>query len=299
MHRFAAHRSFKRLALGLLLAAVLPVQAGPVLERIGKGGSLYIGHRDSSVPFSYLDGGGKPVGYAIDLCLRIAEAVRKNTGNKSMKIELVPVTSANRIQMVADGKVDLECGSTTNNAERRGKVAFAMPHFITGARLMVRADSKIERLEDMEGKTLVSTKGSTPLKAVMAANSDRLLKIKIIEAPDHQKAVEMVESGAADAFAMDDVLLFGLRAARAKPEALKIVGKFMTTEALAIAIPKNDPELKKIADDTLREMVYSKQMEAVYAKWFKAPIPPKNAVLNLPESYLLKEYWQFPTDQVP
>ena len=286
-------------AAGLMTLAAAPLQAGPVLDRIAKGGNIVIGHRDSSVPFSYLDGNGKPVGYAMDLCLNIAEAVRKKTGNKTMKVEMVPVTSANRIQMVADGKVDLECGSTTNNAERRAKVAFAMPHFITGARLMVRADSKIERLEDMEGKTLVSTKGSTPLKAVGQANNDRLLKIKIIEAPDHQKAVEMVESGAADAFAMDDVLLFGLRAARAKPESLKIVGKFMTTEALAIAIPKADPELKKLADDTLREMIYSKQMEAVYAKWFKGPIPPKNTALNLPESYLLKEYWQFPTDQVP
>ena len=286
-------------AAGLMTLAAAPLQAGPVLDRIAKGGNIVIGHRDSSVPFSYLDGNGKPVGYAMDLCLNIAEAVRKKTGNKTMKVEMVPVTSANRIQMVADGKVDLECGSTTNNAERRAKVAFAMPHFITGARLMVRADSKIERLEDMEGKTLVSTKGSTPLKAVGLANNDRLLKIKIIEAPDHQKAVEMVESGAADAFAMDDVLLFGLRAARAKPESLKIVGKFMTTEALAIAIPKADPELKKLADDTLREMIYSKQMEAVYAKWFKGPIPPKNTALNLPESYLLKEYWQFPTDQVP
>jgi glutamate/aspartate transport system substrate-binding protein len=292
----------RRLVTGaacLALFAAMPVQAGPVLDRIAQGGNIVIGHRDSSVPFSYLDGTGKPIGYAMDLCQSIAEAVRKKTGNKTMKVEMVPVTSANRIQMVADGKVDLECGSTTNNAERRAKVAFAMPHFITGARLMVRGDSKIERLEDMEGKTLVSTKGSTPLKAVMQANNDRLLKIKIIEAPDHQKAVEMVESGAADAFAMDDVLLFGLRAARAKPEGLKIVGKFMTTEALAIAMFKGDAELKKIADDTLRDMIYSKQMEAVYAKWFKGPIPPKNTALNLPESYLLKEYWQFPTDQVP
>jgi glutamate/aspartate transport system substrate-binding protein len=299
MHSLEIKRWLAAGAVSLMALAAAPLQAGPVLDRIAKGGNLVIGHRDSSVPFSYLDGNGKPIGYAMDLCLSIAEAVRKKTGNKSMKVEMVPVTSANRIQMVADGKVDLECGSTTNNAERRTKVAFAMPHFITGARLMVRADSKIERLEDMEGKTLVSTKGSTPLKAVTLANNDRLLKIKIIEAPDHQKAVEMVESGAADAFAMDDVLLFGLRAARTKPEALKIVGKFMTTEALAIAIPKADPELKKLADDTLREMIYSKQMEAVYAKWFKGPIPPKNTALNLPESYLLKEYWQFPTDQVP
>jgi glutamate/aspartate transport system substrate-binding protein len=216
-----------------------------------------------------------------------------------MKLAFVPVTSANRIASVVQGKVDLECGSTTNNAERRTQVAFAIPHFITGARLMVRADNPANRLEDLRGKTVVSTAGSTPLKALTQANRDRLLRLTILEAPDHQKAVEMVESGKAEAFAMDDVLLFGLRAGREKPEALKVVGKFLTTEALAIAMPKDDPQLKKVVDDTLRALIYSRQINAIYAKWFANPIPPKNAVLNLPESYLLREYWAYPTDFVP
>ena len=273
--------------------------AETVLERVAKGGSLNVGYRDASVPFSYLDTNAKPVGYAMDLCLNIAEAIRKKTGAKAMKIELVPVTSANRIQLVAEGKVDLECGSTTNNAERRTKVAFAIPHFITGARLMVRSTSTATRLEDLQDKVVVSTKGSTPLKALIQANRDKLLRLKIIEAPDHQKAVEMVEKGEAEAFAMDDVLLFGLRAGREKPESLKIIGKFMTTEALAIALPKDDVEFKKLADDTLRQLIQSKQINTIYAKWFASPIPPKNAVLNLPESYLLREYWAYPTDFVP
>lgn len=273
--------------------------AETVLERVARVGSLYVGYRDASVPFSYLDGNAKPVGYTMDLCLNIAEAIRKKTGTKAMKVELVPVTSANRIQLVAEGKVDLECGSTTNNAERRNKVAFAIPHFITGARLMVRSTSTATRIEDLQDKVVVSTKGSTPLKALIQANRDKLLRLTIIEAPDHQKAVEMVEKGEAEAFAMDDVLLFGLRAGRDKPESLKIIGKFMTTEALAIAMPKGDAELKKLVDDTLRQLIQSKQINTIYAKWFANPIPPKNAVLNLPESYLLREYWAYPTDFVP
>ena len=283
----------------VLAAAALPAQATTVLERVAQGGSLNLGYRDASVPFSYLDGSGKPVGYALDLCLAIAEAIRSKAGAKDMKIAMVPVTSANRIASVVQGKVDLECGSTTNNAERRTQVAFAIPHFITGARLMVRADNPATRLEDLRGKTVVSTTGSTPLKALTQANRDRLLRLTIVEAPDHQKAVEMVERGQAEAFAMDDVLLFGLRSGREKPEALKIIGKFLTTEALAIAMPKNDPELKKVVDDTLRALIYSKQIHTLYAKWFASPIPPKNAVLNLPESYLLREYWAYPTDFVP
>lgn len=286
-------------AVILAAAGLSPAAAGPVLDRVAKGDSLNLGYRDASVPFSYLDANAKPVGYALDLCLQIAESIRKKTSAKAMKIAFVPVTSANRIQLVAEGKVDLECGSTTNNADRRTKVAFAIPHFITGARLLVRADNPAARLEDLAGKTVVSTKGSTPLKALTQANRDRLLQLKIVEAPDHQKAVEMVEKGEADAFAMDDVLLFGLRAGREKPESLKIIGKFMTTEALAIAMPKDDAELKKLVDDTLRQLIQSKQINAIYAKWFASPIPPKNAVLNLPESYLLREYWAYPTDFVP
>jgi glutamate/aspartate transport system substrate-binding protein len=291
--------SWSLVACAMLAVAAPPTHADTVLERVAHGGTLNLGYRDASVPFSYLDGSGRPVGYAVDLCLAIAEAIRIKTGAKDMKIAMVPVTSVNRIASVVQGKVDLECGSTTNNAERRTQVAFAIPHFITGARLMVRADNPATRLEDLRGKTVVSTAGSTPLKALVQANRDRLLQLTIVEAPDHQKAVEMVENGKAEAFAMDDVLLFGLRAGRDKPEALKIIGKFLTTEALAIAMPKNDPELKKVVDGTLRALIYSKQIQAMYAKWFASPIPPKSAVLNLPESYLLREYWAYPTDFVP
>ncbi|MFT4243298.1 MAG: amino acid ABC transporter substrate-binding protein [Acidovorax sp.] len=278
----------------------MPVRAETVLERISAGGKLVIAHRESSVPFSYVDSKtGKPVGYAVDLCLRMAELVRKKTGKKDMEVEFLQVTAANRLTVVAQGKADMECGSTTNNAERRQTVAFTIPHFITGARLLVKSSSPIDRMEDLNGKKLVSTTGTTPLKAVASANRERLMGIHIVEAPDHAKGVEMVEKGEVDAFLMDDVLLYGLAAGRPDPKALKVVGRFMTTEPLAIALPKNDPEFKKLVDDEMRRLITSREIYPIYEKWFNKPIPPNNTVLNLPVSYLLRDFWKYPTDQVP
>lgn len=293
------HWGFARGFAALCCVASLSVHAG-VLERVADGGKLVIAYRESSVPFSYIDSiSGKPVGYALDLCLRMAELVRKKTGKKDMGIELVPVTSANRVTTVAEGKADMECGSTTNNAERRELVAFTIPHFITGARLLVKSTSMVDRVEELDGKKLVSTKGSTPLKAAIQANKERLMGITILEAPDHAKAVEMVEKGEADAFVMDDVLLYGLAAGRPDPKALKVVGRFMTTEPLAIMLSKDDPEFKKLVDDEMRRLITSREIYPIYDKWFAKPIPPGNTVLNLPVSYLLRDFWKYPSDRVP
>ena len=282
------------------LCCACAASAQGVLERVSGGGKMVIAHRESSVPFSYIDTKtGKPVGYAMDLCLRLADVVRKKTGKKDMQVEFLAVTPANRIAMIEQGKADMECGSTTNNAERRQKVAFTVPHFITGARLLVKSASTIDRVEDLNGKKLVSTKGTTPLKAADQANRERLMGITILEAPDHARAVEMVEKGEADAFVMDDVLLYGLAAGRPNPSALKVVGRFMTTEPLAIMLPKNDPEFKKLVDEEMRRLITSRDIYPIYEKWFAKPIPPNNTTLNLPVSYLLRDFWKYPTDQVP
>jgi ABC-type amino acid transport substrate-binding protein len=297
MKRIMKNSSWKHLLAGVVVGSqmIALAQAETVLERVAAGGKLVIAHRESSVPFSFLDENKKPVGYALDLCLKLAEAVRQKTGAKNMALEFVMVSSASRISTIAEGKADLECGSTTNNAERREKVAFTIPHFITGARLLVRSNSTFDRLEDLEGKKLVSTKGSTPLKAAEQANRERLLRVTILEAPDHLKAVEMIEKGEADAFVMDDVLLYGLASGRPDPAALKVVGKFLTTEPLAIMLPKNDPAFKKLVDDEMRRLIHSKEIYPIYDKWF----PPKNTALKMPVSYLLKDFWKYPTDQVP
>ncbi|MCK6415402.1 MAG: amino acid ABC transporter substrate-binding protein [Giesbergeria sp.] len=291
--------TLRTLAAGLaLLCSAAAVPAQTVLERVAAGGKLVVAHRESSVPFSYVVD-GKPIGYAMDLCLRIAEAVRKKTGMKDMPVQFLMVTPANRIAMVEEGKADLECGSTTNNAERRQKVGFIIPHFITGARLLVKASSPVDRIEDLMGRKLVSTKGTTPLKAVVQANRERLMGLTIEEAPDHARGVEMVEKGEADAFLMDDVLLYGLAANRPDPKAFKVVGRFLTTEPLAIMLPKNDAAFKKVVDEEMRRLITSREIYDIYDKWFLRPIPPKGTALNMPVSYLLRDFWKYPTDFVP
>lgn len=285
------------LCLGLALAA--PAGAGPVLERIQSSGRIVLAHRESSVPFSYLLPDGRPVGYAVDLCLKLAEALRKKLKMKELNPQFLLVTPANRIQMVVDGKADMECGSTTNNAERRQQVAFTVPHYITGARYLVRVDSGITDLAQFEGKTLVSTKGTTPLKSITQANSERALHIRIVEAPDHAKAMEMLAAGQADGFVMDDVLLYGIVAGRPDAAKYRVVGKFLTIEPLAIVLPKNDPELKAIVDDEMKRLIASHEAYALYDRWFLKPIPPKNTALNLPMNYLLKDFWKYPSDEVP
>jgi ABC-type amino acid transport substrate-binding protein len=274
-------------------------QAQPVLDRIGSQGRLVIAHRESSVPFSYLDGDGRPVGYAVELCQRIGEAVRKALNLKTLALDYRAVTPSNRISVIAEGQADLECGSTTNNAERRKTVAFTVPHYITGARYLVRSDSTVDDLKGFEGKRLVSTKGTTPLKAIDQANRERLLRITILEAADHGQAMGMVAQGLADGFAMDDILLYGLIASAEDPSRFKVVGKFLTIEPLAIMLSRDDPAFKQIVDAEMRRLILSGEAQRIYDRWFLQPIPPRGQTLRLPMSYLLKEFWKYPTDQVP
>lgn len=286
----------------LVLAAagfVLLAQASPLLDKVKTQGRLTIAHRDASIPFSYLDADGKPVGYAIDICRRMAQAIQTSLGLSALPLDFVQVTSANRIETVEKQAALLECGSTTNNASRREKVHFAIPHYIAGARLLVKADSSIDSLDSPQLKRLVSTKGSTPVNAVKRIARDKSLKFTLSEAEGHLQGLEMVERGEADAFAMDDVLLYGLAAARPDPKALKVVGRFITIEPLAIMYPKGDDAFGKIINDEMRRLIRSGELEALYATWFEQPIPPQGSVLNLPPSYLLRDLWRFPSANMP
>ena len=270
----------------------------PVLDRIRSSGRIVLAHRESAVPFSYYDGNKKPVGYALDLCKEVAEAVRKHLGLKTIDIAYLAVTPATRIDAIASGKADLECGATTNNAERRQKVAFTIPHYITGTRFAVRADSPIAELPQFEHHVLVSTAGSTPFKTVDSANRDRLLGIDVRAVPDNAKAMEMLGNKSADGFAMDDVQLYGLIAGSPNPSQFKVVGKFITIEPLAIMLSKDDSAFKKVVDDEMRHLIRSGEGEKIYDHWFMAPIPPKNVSMNLPMSYLLRDSWKYPSDVV-
>lgn len=270
-----------------------------VLERIAAGGPLVLAHRESSVPFSYVNEAGQAIGYAVDLCLKLAQAVRVHTKRADMPVKFLMVTPADRITAIAQGRADLECGSTTNNAQRRQSVAFTVPHFITGARLLVRSDSKIRGLEDLKGAKLVSTRGTTPLKIAQQINSEHLMRIQVLEVADHAQAVSMVEKGDADAFVMDDVLLYGLIANRPNPAALKVVGRYLSTEPLAIMLPKDDPAFKTLVDQEMRRLIVSREIFALYDKWFMQPIAPRAVVLNMPVSHLLRDFWKYPSDWVP
>lgn len=291
---------FLILATAFSAVASADAMAAGLLERIKGGGKVVLAYQDESSPFSFMDAASKkPIGYALDICHKIVDAAGAKAGVKNVPVDYLQVTSANRFEAIEQGKADMECGSTTNNAERRAKVAFTVPHFIAGARLLVKAGSTVEKMEDLRDKKLVSTQGSTPLKLAEAINRERSMGITILQAPDHARAVEMVANGEADAFLMDDILLFGLIANRPNPDQLKVVGKYLTTEPLAIMFSKNDPELKKVALEEMRRLIASQDIYAMYDKWFMKPIPPRNTALNLPRGYLLKDFWKYPTDVVP
>lgn len=287
------------LATMLLALPAPPARAASnsVVLRIQQTGAIRIAHRESSVPFSFVVD-GKPVGYAVDLCLKVAETLRTQLKLPQLRVEWVPVTPATRIPAIVDGKADLECGSTTNNRERRDLVAFTIPHYIAGSRMLVKADSGIRRWSDLRGKTVVSTTGTTPLAMLRKMDESGAMGWKVVEAKDHAEAFGMVEAGRADAFVMDDVLLFGLRANAKQPASLAVTGDLLTIEPYAIMLSKHDAEFKKIVDKALVSSIYDQETQRLYRKWFLSPIPPNGITLDIPMSYLLRDSFKFPSDKV-
>jgi ABC-type amino acid transport substrate-binding protein len=280
------------------LISSLPAQAQGMLDQIRSSQAITIAHRDSSIPFSYLDADQKPVGYAMDLCLKVVDAIKRELKLPALKVNFLGVTSATRIPSIAQGKAAMECGSTTNTAERRKQVDYTIAHFISSARFLVRNDAKLTRLEDLQGRQVVSTKGSTNIKTLERINAERALNMRVLEAADHAEAFAMVAQKKADAFAMDDVLLFGLRANSSQPEAFNVIGKPMTIEPYAIMLPKGDVAFKKLVDTEMRRIILSGEINAMYRKWFEQPIPPKGINLNLPMPYMLKDSFKYPSDKV-
>jgi ABC-type amino acid transport substrate-binding protein len=274
--------------------------AGPVLDHIRNSGQITLGVRDASPPFSYVPEPGKAsVGYSVDLCEKVVEAIRKKLSLKKLSINQVIVTAGNRIDTVLKGKVDLNCESTTNSVERRQQVAFSVPHYITGSRYLVRANANIQDLRDFEGGKLVSTTGSLPLKMVEQAIKERSLKITLLQVADHPKAVEMVEKGEADGFVTDEILLVAQIATRPDPDKLTIVGKYLTIDALGIMMSSSDVDLKFIVDTELRRLIQTREIYALHDRWFLQPIPPSGKSLNVRMPYMLKDFWKYPSDWVP
>jgi glutamate/aspartate transport system substrate-binding protein len=267
------------------------------LKNIKETGAITLGFRDSSIPFSYLDDNQKPVGFAMDICYRIVDAVKKELKLDKLEIKLNPVTSSTRIPLLANGTIDLECGSTTNNADREKQVAFTNTHFLTASRFVSKKANKINSIDDLKGKSVVSTSGTTNIKQLTEANAARNLGINIIPAKDHAEAFLMVETDRAVAFVMDDILLASLVAGSKQPDAYIIsTDAFSKPEPYGIMLRKDDPAFKKVVDGATAALYQSAEGAKLYDKWFMQKIPPKGLNLNSPLGPELKNEYAKPSD---
>ncbi len=268
-------------------AAAAP-QKFDTLQRIKETGVLPIGVRDASVPFSYVDANKQPLGYSVDLCLKVADAIKAELKLPRLEVKYIPVSSANRIQVLLDGKIDLECGSTTNTRDRQKQVAFAYTTFIAGIKMLAKTSSNINGIEDLRGKTVVVTKGTTSEKMMNDLNTERSLKMTIVVANDHNESFRAVESEKAVAFPMDDVLLYGLISKSKKPEDFAVVGKYLSVEPYAIMMRRNEPQLEHLVDRALADLFSNGEARRLYAKWFATKD------LTVPMNQFLKEAFANP-----
>jgi glutamate/aspartate transport system substrate-binding protein len=285
-------------AIALLAALTLALPAAAqegTLKKIKDTGSITIGHRDASIPFSYYDDQQRPIGYAMDLCHRIVDAVKSELKMQKVDIKYQLVTSANRIPLMANGTIDLECGSTTNNLERQKQVWFTITHFVTANRFVAKRSAKLNTLDDLKGKTVVSTAGTTNIKQITELNTQKNLGANIVSANGHPEAFLMVETGRAAAFVMDDILLYSLVATSKTPKDYVISKDALSVEPYGIMVRKDDQAFKKVVDAAMTNIYKSGQINAIYQKWFQKPIPPKNVNLNLPMSDQFKKVVAKPT----
>ena len=286
----------KRIFL-FMAALTLAFQAAAqdTLKKVKDSGAITIGHRDASIPFSYYDDKQQVIGYAVDLCLKIVDAVKKEVGNPNLKVNYQLVTSANRIPLMANGTIDLECGSTTNNIERQKQVWFTNTHFVTANRWIAKKSSNIKALNDLKGKTIVSTAGTTNIKQITEINAAQNLGMNIVSANGHPEAFQMVETGRAVAFVMDDILLYSLAAQSRSPKDYAISAGALSVEPYGIMIRKDDAAFKKVVDKATADLYSSGAIKAIYDKWFLKPVPPKGINLNVPMSDALKKVFAKPT----
>jgi glutamate/aspartate transport system substrate-binding protein len=285
-------KQFLAFAIAALAVGGAWAQAGDTLAKIKSSGKVVLGTRDSSAPLAYTLGDGKYVGYHVELCERILKAIAPQA-----KIEYVPVTSQNRIPLVQNGTIDIECGSTTNNVARQKDVAFALTTYMTEVRTAVKANSGITSIAQLNGKNVATTTGTTSVQHLRKNERARGIEFKEVLGKDHADSFLLLESGRADAFVMDDNILAGLIASAKNPKDFKIVGEVLSVEPIAIMLRKDDPKFKKAVDDEIRKEMKSGDLAKLYDKWFMNPIPPKNVSVNLPMGETLKGLIANPNDK--
>ena len=286
------------IAAALISTPVFAAELTGTLKKIKESGTITLGHRDSSIPFSYIaDASGKPVGYSHDVQLAIVEGLKKQLDMPDLKIKYNLVTSQTRIPLVQNGTVDVECGSTTNNVERQQQVDFSVGIFEIGTRLLSKKDSPYKDFADLKGKNVVTTAGTTSERILKSMNADKQMGMNVISAKDHGESFQMLESGRAVAFMMDDALLAGEMAKAKKPTDWAVTGTPQSYEVYACMVRKGDPDFKKAVDDAIVGIYKSGEINNIYSKWFTQPIPPKGLNLMFPMSDKVKELIANPNDK--
>jgi glutamate/aspartate transport system substrate-binding protein len=283
-------------ALCVAVHAATAQELTGTLEKIRSTGIITIGHRESSIPFSYYDKNEKVVGYAMDLCDLVADAVKARLGLAKLEVKLVPITPSLRVPSILSEKIDLACETMTNNLERQKVVAFSSTYFVAANRFVSKVAAKLRTLDDLKGRTVVSTIGSTNLKQISELNEQRHLGLTIVAAKDNFEAFRMLESDRAAAVVMDDILLYSTVANSASPADYVVSDDALSVEPYGILLRPDDPAFKKVADDTLAAIYRNGDINKTYAKWFLSPIPPNGVNLNLPMSAVLKRVIENPTD---
>ena len=293
-----------RLRILLPTIAAASFLAGPALaqdltgtlKKVKDTGTITLGHRESSLPFSYYDDRQQVVGYAMDLCARIVDGVKNELKLAQINTRLNPVTSATRIPLMANGTIDLECGSTTNNLERQKQVSFTITHFVTANRFVSKKSANLKTVDDLKGKTIVSTSGTTNIKQITELGAQKGLNLNILAAKDHAEAFLMVETGRAAAFVMDDILLYSLVAGAKSPKDYVISSDALSVEPYGIMLRREDAPFKKVVDQAMIATYKSGAINPIYEKWFLKPIPPKNINLDVAMSDAFKKVIANPTD---
>ena len=290
----------KRTLIAAYIAAATlsaPAFAEGTLDKIKDSGSVTLGHRESSIPFSYYNDQQQVIGYSHEIMLKVVDAVKAELKLAKLDIKLMPVTSANRITLIQNGTVDIECGSTTNNTERQKQVAFSNTIFVIGTKLMAKKSSGINDFPDLAGKNVVTTAGTTSERLIRKMNEEKGMKMNIISAKDHGESFLTLETGRAVAFMMDDALLYGEMAKAKKPGDWVVTGTAQSKEAYGCMMRKDDPAFKKVVDGAIAKVQTSGEAEKIYAKWFMNPIPPKGLNLNMPISGEMKALYAAPNDK--
>ena len=281
------------------LCMAVPAHAVGTLDKIAKSGSVSLGYREASLPFSYLDDNKRPIGYSIDICQKIVEALKKELKRPDLAVKYVAVSTETRLKALNSGDIDLECGSTNSNSERRKQADSTIPTFIAATRLLVRADSGIRSIYDLNGKTVVTTVDTTQQKLFAELNKNQTLRAKQLLGKNHNESFALLESGKADAFILNDILLASLRANSKEPDKYILTRDPLTIDPLAIMLRKDDAAFKKVVSGEIHRLITQGEILPIYRKWFESPIPPKQANLKMPMSYLLRDSFKSPTDWLP